>query len=48
MGLGRLRLPPDMFWHLSFPEWRALTTPRPTARPLARAEFENLISQFPD
>ncbi|HEY0105355.1 MAG TPA: phage tail assembly chaperone, partial [Rhizomicrobium sp.] len=48
VGLGRLRLPPSVFWSLSLPEWRALLAPPPAHMPLARAEFEDLMSQYPD
>jgi hypothetical protein len=37
-----------MFWRLSLPEWRALTSPPRHAAPLARAEFEQLMQQHPD
>jgi uncharacterized phage protein (TIGR02216 family) len=48
VGLGRLRLSPEVFWRLSLPEWRALTTPQRAAAPLARAELERMMSQYPD
>jgi len=41
-------LAPHIFWSLSLPEWRALTSPPPRTAPLARAELENLLSQHPD
>jgi uncharacterized phage protein (TIGR02216 family) len=47
-GLHKLRLPPSVFWNLSLPEWRALTTPPRAAAPLVRSEFERLMSQYPD
>jgi len=43
-----LHLSPRTFWSLSLPEWRALVTPPRRAAPLARAEFERLLSQHPD
>ncbi|HEY4941643.1 MAG TPA: phage tail assembly chaperone [Rhizomicrobium sp.] len=47
-GLANLHLAPQTFWALSLPEWRALVTPPPRGRPLARTEFEHLMSQHPD
>jgi len=43
-----LHLPPSVFWSLSLPEWRALTAPPRTTTPLARAEFETMMSLHPD
>jgi uncharacterized phage protein (TIGR02216 family) len=48
LGLHHLRLAPDMFWRLSLPEWRALTASARRTAPLARAEFEDLMSRHPD
>lgn len=48
LGLGRMRLPPATFWRLSLPEWRALTAPPPARAPLARTEFDDLLTRYPD
>jgi uncharacterized phage protein (TIGR02216 family) len=48
VGLRNLKLPPDVFWRLSLPEWRAMTAPARAAAPLARSEFEKLMTQYPD
>ena len=42
-----LHLTPAIFWSLSLPEWRALTTP-PHGPALARADFEALMQSHPD
>jgi uncharacterized phage protein (TIGR02216 family) len=47
VGLGRLHLAPQVFWSLSLPEWRALTTPR-RAPALARRDLDLLMQSFPD
>jgi uncharacterized phage protein (TIGR02216 family) len=50
LGLGRLRLPPRVFWAMSLVEWRAAVSrlaPRGT-EPLARAELERMMKEFPD
>jgi uncharacterized phage protein (TIGR02216 family) len=43
-----LRLTPQTFWSLSLVEWRALVTPPRRVAPLARADFDRLLSQHPD
>jgi len=48
LGLGRMRIPPKIFWAMSLVEWRAaIARPRRPA-PLARAEFEALMRAHPD
>ena len=50
-GLGRLRLPPDQFWALSFLEFRALLPAGPAAglnTTIARVTLENLVKRYPD
>jgi len=42
-----LRLSPQIFWSLSLPEWRALTTP-PQPPSLGRREFSRLLQLYPD
>jgi uncharacterized phage protein (TIGR02216 family) len=44
---SRLNLPPEAFWRLSLPEWRALTEV-PAAPVLGRAALHALIARFPD
>lgn len=47
-----MRLTPDVFWSMSLAEWRAAVNGfarrSSRAQPLARAEFEQLMKQFPD
>jgi len=43
----RLAIPPEAFWRLSLPEWRALTE-TPPAPSLNRAALDALIARFPD
>ena len=43
----RLSLPPQAFWRLSLPEWRALTE-TPAAPVLTRDGLDALIDRFPD
>jgi uncharacterized phage protein (TIGR02216 family) len=49
VGLGRLKLAPDVFWRMTLPELRAAAggLARST-RALGRAELEALIRQYPD
>jgi len=49
LGLGVLRLAPQTFWAMSLPEWRAALSRLPKrSAPLARAELEHLMKEFPD
>lgn len=55
LGLGLLAVPPDAFWRLSVPEWRALGDGAGDrlglARlvpPMARADLRTLMNRFPD
>ena len=48
VALHHFRLAPDTFWRMSLPEWRALIAPARRTAPLARAEFEDLMSRYPD
>lgn len=48
VGLCRLRLPPDVFWALSLPEWRAMTAPASGAPSLPRRAFHELMARYPD
>jgi len=48
-----MRLPPQQFWAMSIPEWRAAVAGfqnRKGARatPLARSDFEALMERYPD
>ena len=47
-----MRLSPDTFWAMSLPEWRAavagFTRNHARPAPLARAEFDALMRQYPD
>ncbi len=48
-----MRIPPDQFWRMSLPEWRAAVTGFQNRRgarpaPLARSEFESLMEAYPD
>jgi uncharacterized phage protein (TIGR02216 family) len=43
----RLSIPPEAFWRLSLPEWRALTE-APNAPILNRTALDALIARFPD
>jgi uncharacterized phage protein (TIGR02216 family) len=51
-GLGLLRLSPDAFWGLTFPEFRAaargLRGEAGLAEPLPRGAFTALMQRFPD
>lgn len=43
-----MKIPPKTFWAMSLVEWRAaIAQPRATA-PLARAEFDALMREYPD
>lgn len=42
-----LGVPPEAFWRLSLPEWRALTE-APPAPVLSRADLSALIVRYPD
>jgi uncharacterized phage protein (TIGR02216 family) len=49
-ALGILRLPPDAFWRMT-PRELAFAISATTARqgePLRRADFETMMSRFPD
>ena len=49
LGLGRLRLAPEVFWRMTLPELRAAAgglVPVPAI--LRRAELDALICQYPD
>ena len=50
VALGVLRLSPDAFWRMTLKELEAAIAGRfgPRAPPLARADLEALIQQFPD
>jgi uncharacterized phage protein (TIGR02216 family) len=48
LALHHFRLAPEVFWNLSLPEWRALIAPARRAAPLARTEFDDLMSRYPD
>jgi uncharacterized phage protein (TIGR02216 family) len=49
-GLGRLRLPPDVFWAMTVPELAAAAAARqpPAPPPLDRAALVALSARFPD
>lgn len=50
LGLGRLRLAPEIFWRLTLPELAAAAravAPGGQA-PMARGELEGLMTRFPD
>lgn len=50
LGLGRLRLPPEIFWRLTLPELaaaaRALQPPRRNS--IERASLQRLMQDYPD
>jgi uncharacterized phage protein (TIGR02216 family) len=49
LGLGKLKLAPQIFWSLSLPEWRAVTAAfAPATPPLARSDLQTLMQQYPD
>lgn len=51
LGLGALRLPPDVFWAMTPRELRAAADPgggAKPARPMARIELAALTARFPD
>ncbi|MEQ8267647.1 MAG: phage tail assembly chaperone [Parvibaculum sp.] len=51
LGLGTLRLPPDIFWRLTLPELAAAARavrPRDGGRPMTRDELERLACLYPD
>lgn len=48
-----MRLPPDHFWRMSLPEWRACLRGYQNrhgarAAPLARSELDALMERYPD
>lgn len=50
LGLGTLRLAPDVFWRMTLPELAAAARaarPRGDA-PMAREELERLAERYPD
>jgi uncharacterized phage protein (TIGR02216 family) len=50
LGLGQLRLPPDIFWRLTLPELAAAARAlRPAhAVPIRQADFAALVARYPD
>lgn len=50
LGLGRLRLAPDIFWRMTLPELAAAArTLQPGgAPPITRAALERMMRRFPD
>lgn len=51
LGLGTLRLPPDIFWRLTLPELAAAARAvrgGPRAPAMRRDEFDALMTAFPD
>ena len=48
LAFRTLKLPPQDFWSLSLPEWRALTQPPPAQQPLSRADLAQLMALYPD
>ncbi|MCE9650574.1 MAG: phage tail assembly chaperone [Parvibaculum sp.] len=51
IGLGHLRLAPQEFWRMTLPELAAATRGLgiiQNADALSRADFENLMAEFPD
>ena len=47
-GLGRLRLPPDLFWRLTPIELQLMLGLAGQSGPLTRARLEELAAAFPD
>ena len=47
LGLGRLRLSPDVFWRLSIAEWRAITGDN-VEPPMTQADLNQLMTEYPD
>lgn len=47
-GLFLLRLPPDLFWRLSLPEFAAMTGGFATAQRMGRERLDALMARFPD
>jgi len=50
LGLGRLRLAPEIFWRLTLPELAAAARAlgQRGDAPMARGELEGLMTRFPD
>lgn len=51
LGLGRLRLAPEIFWRLTLPELAAAARAldgQDAQAPMARGELEGLMRRFPD
>ncbi|MBR0556351.1 phage tail assembly chaperone [Ciceribacter sp. L1K23] len=47
-GLFLLRLPPELFWRLSLPEFAAMTGGFGGTERMARGRLGELMRQFPD
>lgn len=50
LGLGQLRLPPEIFWRLTLPELAAAARalqPK-DALPMSRSDIARLMTQYPD
>lgn len=50
LGLGQLRLSPEIFWRLTLPELAAAARASQPVRnaPIRRGELESLMMRFPD
>ena len=51
LGLGVLRLPPEIFWQMTLPELAAAAyalNPKMTSPHMTRNELDLLMKQFPD
>lgn len=49
IGLGRLRLPPEIFWRMTLPELAAAARAlQPRNAPMLRDDLVSLIARFPD
>jgi len=46
-GVGALKISPGEFWAMSVSDWLALTA-KQSGWALRRAEFDELINQYPD
>lgn len=47
-GMGRLRLPPELFWDCTPAEIMALLDKKTTAETMTRGRLEALMNAFPD